>query len=286
MPELPEVETAARHLRAWAKGRKIVEARAARTRVIRGQAPPRFAQLAGRRLMDVERSGKWMLLTFDGGEGLLSHLGMTGKWTRRRGTDAEPGHVRATLLLDDGNAVDYRDPRLFGRLIRGKANALRVLPAFQSLGPDPLRGIDVERLHRLLSKTRRSVKEALMDQRILAGLGNIHVAESLHRAGLHPERSAQTLSAQEVARLAQGIDESLRYALQLEEGEDPITYVEEGGDNEFLVYGHAGEPCRTCGRTIERIVQGGRSTFFCPRCQPRLPARRAGKGQPRRKKRG
>src|SRR5437868_11638317 len=106
MPELPEVETAARHLRAWAKGRKIAGAHAARSRVIRGQSPSRFAQLAGHRLLDVERAGKWMLLTFDGGEGLLSHLGMTGKWMRRRKTEAAPSHVRATFLLDDGSALD------------------------------------------------------------------------------------------------------------------------------------------------------------------------------------
>src|SRR5688572_27269325 len=113
MPELPEVEAAARHLRTWARGRTIVAARAARSRVIRGQAPSRVAQLVGHRLLDVERAGKWMLLAFDDGEGLLSHLGMTGKWTRRRPADAEPPHVRASLTLDDGYVLDYRDPRLF-----------------------------------------------------------------------------------------------------------------------------------------------------------------------------
>jgi formamidopyrimidine-DNA glycosylase len=273
MPELPEVEVASRQLRAWGGGRRVVQARAARTRVIRGQQPKRFAELAGHTLQGVERSGKWMLLEFDGGEGLLSHLGMTGKWVRRRERDPEPGHVRATLVLEDGHALDYRDARLFGRLIRGDVEALRKQPAWRALGPDPLQGIDVERLRQVLGKTRRSLKEALMDQRVLAGLGNIHVAESLHRAKFHPERPASSLSAQEVTRLAQGIDESLRFALDLEDSPEPITYVEEGGENRFLVYGHAGEPCRTCGTRIERIVQGGRSTFFCARCQPAVRAR-------------
>ena len=285
MPELPEVEVATRQLRSWLKGRRIVQARAGRTRVIRGQAPARFAQLRGRRLLEIDRVGKWMLLSFDRGEGLLSHLGMTGKWIRRRAQDPEPSHVRAALRLDDGNVVEYRDPRLFGRLIRGKVDALRKMPTFAALGPDPLKGIDVERLQRLLGKTRRSLKEALMDQRLLAGLGNIHVSESLHRAGLHPERPAQTVTKEEATRLGAAVDESIRYALSLEDSPEPITYVEEGGENEFLVYGHAGEPCRNCGRPIERIVQGGRSTFFCPRCQPAVPARRNALGQARRKQR-
>ena len=108
-----------------------------------------------------------------------------------------------------------------------------------------------------------------MDQRTLAGLGNIHVGESLHRAGLHPERPAATLAASEVERLARAVEESLRFALEREDGPEPITYVEEGGDNPFLVYARRGEPCPACGSEIERIVQGGRSTFFCATCQPR-----------------
>lgn len=269
MPELPEVEVAARQLRAWARGRLIERALATRSRVIRGQAPRRFAGLAGHRLQEIERHGKWMLLRFDGGEGLVSHLGMTGKWIRRRRSEAAPSHVRATLELDDGHAIDYRDPRLFGRLVRGPVDRLRKLPSLTALGPDPLDGIDVARLHRVLSATRRSLKEALMDQRTLAGLGNIHVGESLHRAGLHPERAASTLSAAEAEALAAAIGRSLREALDKEDGDTPITYVEEGGENIFLVYDRAGQPCVACGTEIERIVQGGRSTFFCPVCQPR-----------------
>src|SRR5437764_10944228 len=125
MPELPEVEIASRQLRSWLLGHRIVAARAERSRVIRGQSQTRFAGLVGHRLADIERFGKWMLLSFDGGEGLISHLGMTGKWVRRRADDPRPSHVRATLTLDDGHAVDYRDMRLFGRLIRGKTADLR-----------------------------------------------------------------------------------------------------------------------------------------------------------------
>ena len=277
MPELPEVEIASRQLRSWAKGKRVLSARAERSRVIRGQGPQRFAQLAGHRLQEVERAGKWMLLRFDGDEGLVSHLGMTGKWIRRARADSPPSHVRASLELEDGHFLDYRDPRLFGRLIRGKVEELRKLPALAALGPDPLRGIDSRRLFDDLRRTRRSLKEALMDQRTLAGLGNIQVSESLHRARLNPERLGVSVSAEEADRLANAIDASLRAALEGEDSPEPITYVEEGGENIFLVYDRAGEPCPDCGTPIERIVQGGRSTYFCPHCQP-FRIRRGGLG--------
>src|SRR5437762_14022428 len=115
-----------------------------------------------------------------------------------------------------------------------------------------------------------------MDQRTLAGLGNIYVSESLHRARLHPERRGVSISPDEAERLARAIDDSLRAALEEEDSPEPITYVEEGGENVFLVYDRAGQPCRTCRTPIERIVQGGRSTYFCPRCQPARRRRLAG----------
>lgn len=273
MPELPEVEIASRQLRRWLGGRRIVSARAAKSRVIRGQTPARFAGLAGHRLLGIERFGKWMLLSFDGGEALISHLGMTGKWVPRRAGDPAPPWVRASLVLDDGHALDYRDMRLFGRLIRGKTEELRASPALRALGPDPLSGIDVERLHAALVRTRRSMKEALMDQRTLAGLGNIQVSESLYRARIDPRRPAVSMTREETARLANAIGESLRATLHDEDSSEPITYVEEGGENVFLVYDRAGQPCATCHTPIERIVQGGRSTFFCPSCQPRWKRR-------------
>ena len=281
MPELPEVEIASRQLRSWLEGRRIVSARAEKSRVIRGQTQARFGGLVGRRLAGIERLGKWMLLSFDGGEGLISHLGMTGKWVRRRTEEPKPSHVRASLTLEDGHAVDYRDMRLFGRLIRGRIPELRASEALRALGPDPLEGIDVDRLHAVLSRTRRSMKEALMDQRTLAGLGNIQVSESLHRAGIDPRRPAHSMTREETKRLAEAIGASLRATLTDEDSPEPITYVEEGGENVFLVYDRAGEPCSTCGTAIERIVQGGRSTYYCPSCQPRWRARPSGRGRGR-----
>src|SRR2546430_5802721 len=243
MPELPEVEIASRQLRAWLEGRRVLTARAEKSRVIRGQTRARFAGLVGHRLTDIERFGKWMLLSFDGGEGLVSHLGMTGKWIRRRAEDPPPSHVRASLTLDDGNAVDYRDMRLFGRLVRGRTDELRGSPALRALGPDPLHGIDVARLHSVLSRTRRTMKEALMDQRTLAGLGNIQVSESLHRAGIDPRRPAHSMIHEETERLAQAIGAALRATLTDEDSPEPITYVEEGGEDVFLLDDRARQPC-------------------------------------------
>src|SRR5712664_648560 len=252
MPELPEVEIASRQLRAWLQGRRVVSARAERSRVIRGQTPARFAGLAGHQLTDIERFGKWML---------------------RRAEDPPPSHVRASLTLDDGNAVDYRDMRMFGRLIRGKTAELRESAALRALGPDPLAGIDVDRFHSVLARTRRTMKEALMDQRTLSGLGNIQVSESLHRAGIDPQRPALSMTREETERLADAIGDSLRATLREEDSPEPITYVEEGGENVFLVYDREDQPCTTCTTPIRRIVQGGRSTFYCPVCQPRWRAR-------------
>jgi formamidopyrimidine-DNA glycosylase len=201
---------------------------------------------------------------------------MTGKWIRRRRDEAPPSHVRASLSLEDGHVIDYRDPRLFGRLVRGPAQELKTRSPFAKLGPDPLAGIDVDRFFETLSRTRRSLKEALMDQRTLAGLGNIQVSEALHRARLHPERLGVSLSREEAERLSRAIADSLRATLQGEDGDEPITYVEEGGENIFLVYGREGEPCGECGGSIERIVQGGRSTYFCPRCQPSVRRKYSG----------
>src|SRR5258706_9241818 len=136
---------------------------------------------------------------------------MREMWSRQRWGGPGPPKVRVTLELSDRHGVDYRDPRLFGRLVRGKVEELRQFPSWRALGPDPLPGIDVDRLHAALVKTKRSLKEALMDQRTLAGLGNIHVSEALHRARLDPRQPGSTMTRAETDRLADGIREGLRF---------------------------------------------------------------------------
>ncbi len=274
MPELPEVEFAARCLRRWAEGRTIVGAELdpRARRIFRPGTPAAFARgVEGARVGAVRRIGKHLLVTLERGGaplGLLSHLGMTGKWLR--GADEEPGpsHVRARLRLDDGRALLYRDPRLFGRLRLVPGARFEAVPEVAALGPDPLdHGIDAAALAEALGRTRLPVKVKLLDQRLLPGVGNIHAGEACFRARVDPRRPARSLSRAEVKRLAAAILASFRLTLDAEAGPE-ITYVEEGGENPFLVYAREGERCPRCRRArIRRIVQAGRSTFFCPHCQ-------------------
>jgi formamidopyrimidine-DNA glycosylase len=278
MPELPEVEIAARNLRGWALGRRIESADAEEhaRRIFRPDRPAAFtATLPGRRIGSVTRKGKHILMRLDPpnrrGEpvGLLSHLGMTGKWLRRREGEAPPSHSRARVHLDDGATLHYRDPRLFGRLRLVPGARFEDVPEVAALGPDPLEdGIDLVRLGSALSRRRIPIKIAMLDQSLLPGVGNIQASEALFRARLDPRRPASSLSPVEVKRLAGAVLASLRETIAREEGPEP-SYVEEpGSENPFKVYAREGERCPRCRReTIRRVVQGQRSTFFCPRCQ-------------------
>lgn len=284
MPELPEVEVAARALRRWLEGRTVTSAEAAATRVLRGSEAKQFSRLRGR-VVSLTRRGKYLMVAFEDGQGFVGHLGMTGKWVRRREGEEVP-HSRARLHLDDGHVLHYRDPRMFGRITPRPAGALREDASVQALGVDPLEdGLDVATLKRVLGGTTRPLKVALMDQSRVAGLGNIHAAEALYRAHLHPARSPQSLSDAEWRALHEGIHAALQFALAHEDG-DEIAYVEEpGAPNPFLVYGRKAERCRKCGSGFESLVQGGRTTWYCPGCQPlrQGAAKSAKQKAPRRK---
>jgi formamidopyrimidine-DNA glycosylase len=258
MPELPEVEYAARNLRRWLAGRVIEEASVPPSRITRKKALP----VEGARVESVERRGKWLRLKLSNGT-LFSHLGMTGKWVRRDRGAADDRFQKARLDVNDGS-VRYLDMRLFGRLILTKEDSIA---EWEAVGRDPLSdGLDVEELLRRLAKVKRSIKETLLDQRLFAGVGNIQAAESLWRAKIHPARAAKSLKPAEVKALVKAIDASIRYTLAQQAGPE-IEYVEEGGDNPFKVYAREGEPCSRCRTKLKRIQQGGRSTFYCPKCQ-------------------
>ena len=272
MPELPEVEYARRQLQRWLGGATIVRAEVLDPRVIRrgrGRARGRAVEraLRGRRVLRVERRGKWLRLALDdsAGHGLVfSHLGMTGKWVRG---DEPPRFERVRLTVDRKGkraTVRYVDPRLFGTFVVVDED----LPAWRALGPDPLHdGVDADRLRERLQRRAGPIKPALLDQALLAGVGNIQAAEALFLARVDPRRAARSLTAVEVRALARGIVASIRRTLAVETG-PTLSYVEEpGADNPFLVYGRAGERCPRCRRPLERIEQAGRGTTFCPRCQ-------------------
>jgi formamidopyrimidine-DNA glycosylase len=284
MPELPEVEVAARNLRRWAVGRKVrgVQADRRAGRIFRPAAARALSGLVGARFEGVERRGKNLLVTLTlptpkgaGAVGVWSHLGMTGKWLHRRASEGAPRFERLRIDLDDGTRLYYADLRLFGRFRMVPDARFETLADIAALGPDPLNdGIDVERLKARLARTRLPIKVAILDQTLLPGVGNIQASEGLFRAAIDPRRPARSLSRAELARLAGGLMDSIRYTLKTfktsgADGADAdIDYVEERKiPNPFLVYGRAGERCDRCGTPIEKTRVAGRGTWFCPECQ-------------------
>ncbi len=275
MPELPEVEIAARNLRRWTRGRRLVrlEGDPGARYIFRPSTPRALARaLEGGRFGPIRRVGKNLLVAMDrDGEpvGLLAHLGMTGKWLLRRNGDPAPRFSRARLALDDGSVLHFSDLRLFGRLRAIPGARFDEVPEVAALGPDPLEaGIDADRLHEALARSRLPVKVRIMDQRIVPGVGNIYASEALFRARIDPRRKGASVSRKGAGALARAIVEAMREGIARQEGPE-ITYVEEpGAENPFLVYAREGETCPRCRRAkIARIVQAQRSTFFCPRCQ-------------------
>jgi formamidopyrimidine-DNA glycosylase len=275
MPELPEVEHARLCLVRWTKGRTIAKVLVADARVVHGGASAQLpARLAGRRIIGLRRRGKWLEITLDDGPRLYCHLGMTGKWVSRPAEAPAERFEKARLELVRGardkatTSVRYIDPRVLGRMRLEEAE-----PGFwRKLGPDPLHdGLDPRALGERLAKKARPIKEALMDQALLAGIGNILATEALFRARLDPRTRSDRLEARTVAVLVRAIQQTIAHSLALEAGPE-ITYVSESrASNPFKVYGRGGQPCPRCKAPLRRIVQGGRATVFCARCQaPRV----------------
>lgn len=278
MPELPEVELARENLAEWLVGRRIRRLRAPDARIRRGQEEAEIRAAAeGRRVTAVRRRAKYLLFDLDGpaGSGLLGHLGMTGKWVRRRGAEEpDPPAARAEIGLSGGERLVYADRRRFGHFsLRRPEDDDRLA----GLGPEPLAPAFTARaLAERLRGAPGPVKVVLMDQRRVAGLGNIQVSEALWRAGVHPGRSAGNLDEGEVRRLHRAIRETLRRTIREARGVE-IRYVSEragseSARNRFSVYAHEGETCPKCRRSrIRRRRLAGRSSFYCPRCQPKRP---------------
>lgn len=262
MPELPDVEIARRRLERILRGAKITRAQSGDRRVLRPQSPATFARaLAGRTVRAVERRGKWLRVRLDDGTRLFSHLGMTGWWVELDRAGEHRRSERARILVTrrgkPAGAV-YLDSRRFGRLIVAPED----IAEWRELGPDPLAdGIDVGRLAGALARSRRAIKDALMDQSLLAGIGNILATEGLWHARIDPRSPSAALSRADVAKVARGLEAALREELEVRES------AEDEWRDDFAVYGRAGQPCRRCGTIISRTVIGGRTTAFCKGCQ-------------------
>jgi formamidopyrimidine-DNA glycosylase len=295
MPELPEVETVARDLQRWIAGARIDDAEVRWERTIRHPLPPeRFvAELRGAAIRSVGRRAKSVLLNLEDGRVMTVALRMTGALiVAMPGTPDDP-YARVVFRLGDGRELRYRDVRKFGRIglwegggLRGGGarsrrrlaearEPYRVGDVFGRHGPEPLaRSFSAARLADRLRGRSARLKTLLLDQSFLAGVGNIYADEALWRARLHPLRAADTLTPEEVRRLHRAVRQVLRQGIR-NRGASFADYVSadgEPGENaeRLSVYRRTDEPCLRCGRPIQRIIMGQRSTHFCPNCQ-RLP---------------
>jgi len=271
MPELPEVETIVRELKPHLKGRSIVAAHVDWPRTIAqpAEAIPGFrAGVRGRKIVDLARRGKFISLSLDDGQRLLVHLRMSGRLLLA--PLGNPEHIRATFDLSrNGERLYFIDQRKFGRVWLARD----VQPILGDLGPEPLSAdFTPITLSARLASRRGMLKPLLLNQRFVAGLGNIYVDEALFAAGLHPKRTVDTLSEKEILRLHKAIQSVLREAIAHHGTTFDGIFVrpqgQEGRQQEGLkVYQQTGLPCVRCSTPIERIVVGGRGTHFCPSCQ-------------------
>jgi formamidopyrimidine-DNA glycosylase len=270
MPELPEVETVARDLRPLLVGRKLVGLTRSRKVLRTTWSKAWDPRIVGRRVEAVHRRGKWLLLELDGGSFLMVHLGMTGRFTVVPADATREPHTHLVFRLDNGDELRFRDSRRFGSVTYFPDRqsweaflATRLAPEPWDLKPAALRAA--------LKNTRRPVKAALLDQTVVAGVGNIYADEACFAARIDPRRPGNTLRPAEADRLLHAVRAVLDRAIELK-GSTIRDYVGGAGgrggfQNEFAVYGRKGEPCRRCGTPIEAVRLAGRTSHYCPRCQ-------------------
>jgi len=274
MPELPEVENTIRDLKPLLVGRRVQEVQILWPRLVHGKAPEAFAvELTGRQIVNTDRRGKYLLFPLDNGRTWVVHLRMTGQLHVVSAQEELERHVHALLTLDNGQQVRYRDARKFGRfyLVNGADEVTA------QLGPEPLSETftPLELFFRLQGR-RNAVKTLLLDQRVVAGLGNIYADEALFKAGIDPRRPANTLTQADCNRLHTAIRQTLAAAIReggsslggssLTNYRRPIG-VQGRFQQRHQVYQRAGQPCPVCGAAIEHVKLGQRSTHFCPNCQ-------------------
>lgn len=282
MPELPEVETVRRGLAPTLEGRRLVRVRQLRPD-LRFPFPDGFVQrLTGATITRLDRRAKYLLGHLDRGDSLVMHLGMTGRFEIDglipgefdRAVDPDPKHAHVIFETDAGGMVTYYDPRRFGFMGLVPTAELDSHPWFAGMGPEPL-GPDftAEVLTKAFAGRKQGPKTLLLDQRVVAGLGNIYVSEALHRVGISPLKPAGSIAKKRIPPLVAAIKDVLAEAVEVG-GSTLRDFAAADGalgyfQHRFRVYDREGEPCPTpgCKGTIARVVQAGRSTFYCPTCQ-------------------
>jgi len=271
MPELPEVETIRRDLATSARGKRIVSVRVLHPGSVKGTGGKEFAaKLAGRRMIDFRRRGKNLIIDLDTGQALVIHLKMTGVLLMQRADDSLPRAARIIFDFAGGGRLVFCDQRKFGSI--QLADDPDSLASISNLGPEPLgRAFTPQVLGQRLRGRSAPIKPLLLDQTVIAGLGNIYACEALHRAGISPRRSASSLSVKEITRLHRSMVEVLKAAIKAR-GSSVDTYRDGRGRSGWFqvnhrVYDRQGRKCLRCGCLIRRETLRGRGTYWCPKCQ-------------------
>jgi len=259
VPELPEVAAAALELTKAALGKTIAAVRPVHFAMKKKFPPADARRVKGRRIEGVERQGKHQLLRLDSGDTLVVHFRMNGDWEIGTTGEEIDRFARGVIELTDGTRISLIDSRALSSIMLDREGSSS-LPKLGMDANDP--GLDAAHLKNVLARKKIGIKPALMDQAVLAGLGNIYAAEALWRAGIDPTRPASSVSPAKLARIA----DSIRYVLS-PEAAIPGRYTDGDTEGRFAVYGREGEKCRKCGTKVSRIVQAGRSTYFCKKCQ-------------------
>jgi formamidopyrimidine-DNA glycosylase len=276
MPELPEVEHVVRALRRSILGRRILAVEIKLPRLLVRSSPTSFKRkLRGARIDAVNRRGKYILIELDTQQVLLVHLRMTGKFLCIGSDQPLPPYPHVVFYLDDDRKLVFCDMRQFGRMRLLPTQKLFTLPQIEALAPEPLTDdFSLDYFLETLSRSRRSLKQLLLDQTRILGLGNIYASEALFLARISPLKPADSLSKKRALRLHEAIRDILQEAI---DAGSTLRIDLTDGDGSYFgtterfwrVYERAGEPCVNCGAPIRRVVQGGRSTYYCPRCQRR-----------------
>lgn len=273
MPELPEVETVRRTLQQKLTGLKFTGVQVLMPKIVHTPEPGEFNEIIrDKKILDVSRRGKYLLISLSGGYTLVVHLRMTGRLVYCSGNVPPTRHTHVVFHLDNGHRLIFADMRQFGRLWLTPTSSLADLPGYKDLGIEPLgKQFTRDFLKKELRRRRARIKPLLLDQTFIAGLGNIYTDEALHRAGVDPERPAETLTPREITRLHRAVKDVLQEGIE-HRGTTFRDFIDgdgrAGGYQEHLrVYNREGRPCPSCGQAIARKKVGGRSSYYCPACQ-------------------
>lgn len=273
MPELPEVETVKRSLQKLVVGQTITNVEVFLPKIVHPYPPEHFtAAVTGLKVENFQRRGKYLLVHLSHGLTLVMHLRMTGRLVYLDDDGPLPKYTHVLFYLDSGHRLAFADMRQFGHVTLLSQAEVDCLPALTKLGPEPLEEhFSVQYMADKLAKRRSKIKGLLLDQTFVAGLGNIYVDEALHRANIHPERTATDLTADEISALYQAIVAVLEQGIK-NRGTSFSDYVDGEGkkgsnQHELTAYQREGEPCHQCGNLILRKKVAGRSSYYCPHCQ-------------------